>query len=81
MKNYNSFTKTVLGLLLLSIFFTQLINPVQAQRKKKNASNESTLSYDEKLYGNMEYRLVGPFRGGRSCAVTGVPGQPNLSIY
>ena len=81
MKNYNSFTKTVLGLLLLSIFFTQLINPVQAQRKKKNASNESTLSYDEKLYGNMEYRLVGPFRGGRSCAVTGVPGQPNLFYF
>lgn len=25
---------------------------------------------------SMEYRLVGPFRGGRSCAVTGVAGRP-----
>jgi photosystem II stability/assembly factor-like uncharacterized protein len=26
----------------------------------------------------MKYRLVGPFRGGRSCAVTGVPNKPLL---
>ncbi len=26
----------------------------------------------------VEYRLVGPWRGGRVTAVTGVPGQPNL---
>jgi photosystem II stability/assembly factor-like uncharacterized protein len=29
----------------------------------------------------MEYRLVGPFRGGRSAAVTGVPGKPNLFYF
>ena len=27
-------------------------------------------------YEGLEYRLVGPYRGGRSAAVTGVPGQP-----
>ncbi len=27
--------------------------------------------------GGLHYRLVGPFRGGRALAVTGVPGQPN----
>ncbi len=26
----------------------------------------------------LEYRLIGPFRGGRSAAVTGVSGQPDL---
>lgn len=36
---------------------------------------------DESHYGAMEYRLVGPFRGGRSAAVTGVPGQPNLYYF
>jgi len=30
------------------------------------------------LYNAQNYRLVGPFRGGRSAAVTGVPGKPNL---
>lgn len=32
--------------------------------------------YDEKLMQAMEYRLVGPFRGGRVTAVAGVPDQP-----
>ncbi|HBR54347.1 MAG TPA: hypothetical protein DEA82_09240, partial [Flavobacteriaceae bacterium] len=38
-------------------------------------------TYDESLYGALEYRLVGPFRGGRSAAVTGVPGKPNLYYF
>ena len=32
--------------------------------------------YDESLFQAMDFRLVGPFRGGRATAVTGVPGQP-----
>ena len=27
-------------------------------------------------FGNLHWRLIGPFRGGRALAVTGVPGQP-----
>lgn len=38
-------------------------------------------SYDESLYGALEYRLLGPFRGGRSAAVTGVPNKPNLFYF
>jgi photosystem II stability/assembly factor-like uncharacterized protein len=38
-------------------------------------------TYDESLYDALEYRLVGPFRGGRSAAVTGVPGNPNLFYF
>lgn len=38
-------------------------------------------SYDEAMYDALEYRLVGPFRGGRSAAVTGVPGKPNLYYF
>jgi photosystem II stability/assembly factor-like uncharacterized protein len=30
---------------------------------------------------HLEYRLIGPFRGGRSAAVTGVPNQPNLFYF
>ena len=37
--------------------------------------------YDQGLYDALEYRLVGPFRGGRSAAVTGVPGKPNLYYF
>jgi hypothetical protein len=35
----------------------------------------------ESDYAALEYRLIGPFRGGRSAAVTGVPGQPNLYYF
>ena len=38
-------------------------------------------SYDESLYGALEYRQLGPFRGGRSAAVTGVPNKPNLFYF
>ncbi len=38
-------------------------------------------SYDESLYDALEYRLIGPFRGGRSAAVTGVPNKPNLFYF
>ena len=31
---------------------------------------------DPKLYGGMKWRLIGPFRGGRAIAVSGVPSQP-----
>jgi photosystem II stability/assembly factor-like uncharacterized protein len=35
-------------------------------------------SVDTTLYAGMHWRMVGPFRGGRSTAVTGVAGQPNV---
>ena len=36
---------------------------------------------NENQYKALEYRLIGPFRGGRSAAVTGVPNQPNLYYF
>ena len=61
------------GILLLAFsFFTITTN---AQRRKKT---QVTPEIPSELYSSMEYRLVGPFRGGRSAAVTGVPNEPNL---
>ncbi|MGH9669068.1 MAG: VPS10 domain-containing protein [Terriglobales bacterium] len=37
--------------------------------------------YDQKLFQGMKWRLVGPFRGGRVLAVTGVSGQPNVYYF
>ena len=33
------------------------------------------------LYRELRFRLVGPFRGGRSVAVAGVPSQPNTYYF
>lgn len=32
------------------------------------------------LFDGMRYRMVGPFRGGRSTAVTGIAGQPHVFL-
>ena len=37
-----------------------------------------TQQIDAKLLADMHWRNVGPFRGGRTRAVSGVPGQPNV---
>ena len=34
--------------------------------------------YDQKLFQEMQWRCIGPFRGGRTVAITGVLGQPNV---
>lgn len=41
----------------------------------------SAQSIDTNYLGSLEWRGIGPFRGGRSCAVTGVPGKPNLYYF
>ena len=42
---------------------------------------QTTTSYGDSLYSALEYRPIGPFRGGRSAAVTGVPGKPLLYYF
>lgn len=44
------------------------------QPAKSIAANQ----YSESLYQEMCWRLIGPFRGGRTRAVSGVPSQPNV---
>jgi len=65
MKNFPSIYSVVLA---LSTFFI-IPNSIQAQ------------TYDQSLYEGLEYRQLGPFRGGRSAAVTGVPNKPNLFYF
>ena len=38
-------------------------------------------TFDPALYDALTYREIGPFRGGRSAAVAGVPGKPNLFYF
>jgi photosystem II stability/assembly factor-like uncharacterized protein len=38
----------------------------------------SAEQYDPALYQDLHWRLIGPFRGGRTVAISGVPGQPNV---
>jgi photosystem II stability/assembly factor-like uncharacterized protein len=54
------------------------------QSSSTNAANTNANAHinDEQipasLYANLQWRCIGPFRGGRTVAATGVPGKPNL---
>lgn len=52
----------------------------EAQKKRKRQSNAAT-QYDTSYYSALEWRNIGPYRGGRSAAVTGVSGKPNLFYF
>ncbi|MBI5730970.1 MAG: glycosyl hydrolase [Ignavibacteriales bacterium] len=43
--------------------------------------NEIIAQVDTSYFNGLEYRGIGPYRGGRSCAVTGVPSNPNLFYF
>ena len=70
-------TMATAGLILLAL----ILIPFQLESQKRKKNNPAAKVYPEALYSSMEYRLVGPFRGGRSAAVTGVPGKPNLFYF
>jgi len=53
-------------ILLAAIFVLSLLGVSQTQQ------------YPESMYQEMRWRMIGPFRGGRTRAVAGVPNQPNL---
>lgn len=72
-----TFSKTNLGVLSLLLVFFFSLSPAEAQQSNHTLS----AGYDESLYNALEWRNIGPYRGGRSAAVTGVPGKPNLFYF
>ncbi len=63
---------------LLSITLSLLLSlNLMAQSKDKAKSDV----IDQKYLQGLTWRNIGPFRGGRSAAVTGVPGKPNLYYF
>ncbi|MGJ8733855.1 MAG: VPS10 domain-containing protein [Cellulophaga sp.] len=64
-----------------STFLLLLLCICQISFAQKRKQKSTTDQYPEALYSSMQYRLIGPFRGGRSAAVTGVPNKPNLFYF
>src|SRR5262249_58296062 len=55
-------------------------NPVLAQRRATRAAPAGPAAFDTSLYNALEWREIGPFRGGRVTAVAGHADQP-LTFY
>ena len=64
--------------ILVVLLIVMLVAFEGTAQSRKSKTSGSSLTYDSKLYEGMKWRNIGPFRGGRSAAVTGVPGKPNL---
>ncbi|MCL4212950.1 MAG: hypothetical protein KJZ74_03450 [Gemmatimonadales bacterium] len=47
-----------------------------AQGARSAATPAAAPAYDSALFGSLTYRMIGPFRGGRSTAVAGIAGEP-----
>ena len=60
--------------LLICMFLFPLTNHAQ---KRKTKSAQPELQLIDSLFHGMKWRNIGPFRGGRSVASTGVIGQPH----
>ncbi|MCB0601444.1 MAG: glycosyl hydrolase, partial [Saprospiraceae bacterium] len=65
-------------LLLPVILMLMGVSSAFGQTKKNMPTAPSAVGYSDSLFQGMEWRLVGPYRGGRAGTVTGVPGHPNL---
>jgi len=66
-------------ILFLSVVFACFL--AEAQKKNTTTTSSNEISYDQSLYEGIRWRELGPFRGGRSCTVTGVRGNPNLYYF
>ena len=57
---------------IIIFFFSICLATISLQAQKaKNKPQQETENQNEVLFANLQYRLIGPFRGGRSGAVAG----------
>lgn len=65
------------ALFCLGVVLSQ--NFLLAQRKSKTVPEQSEVN--PKLFSALKWRNIGPFRGGRSLATTGVASDPNVYYF
>jgi hypothetical protein len=58
---------------------TQAAQPPAEPAKDSDAAENS--KPEEKAFKGMKYRMIGPFRGGRSLTAAGIPGDPTTYYF
>ena len=59
------------------LFFFLCTLSVRAADPSPSSTPPPPGTIDEKLFRGMQWRQVGPFRGGRALAIEGIPNEPN----
>jgi len=64
------------ALILAGFSVGLILAPPAAEGAKNENTGSATSLFDAELFESLKFRNIGPFRGGRSTAVTGVMGDP-----
>ena len=67
---------------------SKAVKPGQSSQTAQSASDsnakdsaESDTKPEDKVFKGMKYRMIGPFRGGRSLTAAGIPGDPTTYYF
>ncbi|MGC2172321.1 MAG: hypothetical protein WA623_13125 [Candidatus Sulfotelmatobacter sp.] len=60
---------------------TQSAQASTADSDQKSTTEDESGKPEDKLFKGMKYRLIGPFRGGRSLTAAGIPGDPTTYYF
>ena len=60
---------------------TQAAKAAATTGSKNEEDSEETAKPEEKVFKGMKYRMIGPFRGGRSLTAAGIPGDPTTYYF
>ncbi|MFZ0642216.1 MAG: hypothetical protein WAM25_03600, partial [Candidatus Acidiferrales bacterium] len=69
---------TALASVIISIAIISAAAAAQNAPPTQTAATASEPQFNPRMYQDLQWRCIGPFRGGRTVAATGVPGKPNL---
>jgi photosystem II stability/assembly factor-like uncharacterized protein len=72
----NCIVKLIRGVLGVCVISIAALGVAQ-----RPALSDSPSNFDPKLFQELRWRSIGPFRGGRTLAVTGVRGQPEVFYF
>ena len=65
-----------IGAVLSLVLIARAVPPRAGEKSPQAAAN--TGAFDPKFFAEMRWRCIGPYRGGRTVAISGVPHQPNV---
>ncbi len=80
---FNSFTFQLYSINLTNIMikYFLLVSCLFLFTAHKVNAQKIVSKYSEEYYNSIQWRNIGPFRGGRSAAVTGVMNKANLYYF
>ena len=75
------FAQLFLAAAVLADSSTFAASPSPSAKPSTSATPVPAGTIDEKLFNGMQWRQIGPFRGGRALAIEGIPGEPDTYYF